>query len=66
MYYYPEEIECKAKWDVTRSWNPAETPLYRQKPGAIIQQKADKEKTIQHRNADRARKLGIEYIPTLK
>lgn len=66
VYYYPEEIECKAKWDVTRSWNPAETPLYRQKPGAIIQQKADKEKTIQHRNADRARKLGIEYIPTLK
>lgn len=66
VYYYPEEIECKAKWDVTRSWTPTATPLYRQKPSAITKQKAEKEKTIKRRNADRARQMGIDYIDNLK
>lgn len=65
VYYYPEEIECKAKWDVTRTWNPTSTVLYRQKPSALVKQKGEKEKTIQHRNLDRAKKLGIEYISNL-
>ena len=63
VYYYPEVIECRAKWDATRSWDPTATPLYRQKPSAITKQKADKQKQVQHRNADRAKKLGIQYIP---
>lgn len=63
VYYFPEEIECKAKWDITRTWNPTSTPLHRQKPAAITKQKADKEKKLQHRNAERARQLGIEYLP---
>lgn len=63
VYYYPEVIECRAKWDATRSWDPAATPLYRQKPSAITKQKADKQKQVQHRNAERAKKLGIQYIP---
>jgi uncharacterized protein (DUF2141 family) len=63
VYYYPEVIECRAKWDATRSWSPTDTPLYRQKPSAITKQKADKQKQVQHRNADRAKKLGIQYIP---
>mgnify|MGYP001305456937 CR=1 FL=1 len=66
VYYYPEEIECKAKWDVTRTWNPTSTLLYRQKPGAITKQKAEKEKTITNRNFERAKKLGLEYIPKIK
>ncbi|MBM6992255.1 MAG: Ig-like domain-containing protein [Prevotella sp.] len=66
VYYYPEEIECKAKWDVTRTWDPTSTPLYRQKPSSITKQKADKEKQIQHRNLERAKKLGIEYISNVK
>ena len=60
VYYFPEEIECKAKWDITRSWNPHERPLDRQKPSAITKQKGDKQKTIQQRNLQRAEKLGIE------
>lgn len=63
VYYYPEVIECRAKWDLTLTWNPTAKPLYRQKPGSITKQKGEKAKSIKHRNADRAKRLGIEYIP---
>mgnify|MGYP001073705548 FL=1 len=63
VYFYPEKITCKAKWDMTVSWNPTEKPLYQQKPADITKQKADKEKKIQNRNAQRAAKLGIQYLP---
>ena len=33
-----------------------------QKPSELVKQKADKEKTIKHRNLERAQKLGIEYL----
>ncbi len=62
VYYYPEKIECKEMWDVTRSWNPLAVNVARQKPGSIVQQKADKAKTIRRRNWERAKKLGIDYI----
>ena len=55
VYYYSREIECKAKWDVTQSWNISATPLYRQKPLNITKQKQ------KNRNAERAKKLGITY-----
>ena len=60
--YYPREIECKAKWDVTISWNMAAVPASRQKPMAITKQKPEQERKIRNRNADRARELGIEYV----
>lgn len=63
VYYNPDEIECKAKWDLTLTWNPTSRPLYQQKPEAIKKQKADKEKSIQHRNVKRAQELGIQYLP---
>lgn len=63
VYYYPEKIECREKWDVSRKWNLTERPLYRQKPSAITKQKGNKAKTIKQRNLERARKLGIEYLP---
>jgi len=63
VYYYPEEIECREKWDVSRNWRLDERPLYRQKPSAITKQKGGKAKTINQRNLERARKLGIEYLP---
>lgn len=65
VYYYPGYIECKAKWDVTESWDPKSTLLSRQKPGAITKQKPDKEKKVKNQNAERAKKLGIQYIPKL-
>ena len=60
-YYYPEKIECKAKWDMTLTWNPLSRPLFRQKPAEITKQKPEKEKTIKRRNLERAQKLGIPY-----
>ena len=66
MYYYPQSIECKEKFDVTLPWNLTSTPLIRQKPAAITKQKPDKEKQLRNRNADRARELGIEYVKKIK
>ena len=62
VYYCPEVTECKAKWDMKRTWTINATPRFRQKPSAITKQKADKEKKLQNRNAQRAKQLGIQYI----
>ena len=62
VYYYPREVECKEKWDVTQSWNILSTPRYKQKPAKITKQKPDAEKKLKNRNAERARQLGIEYL----
>ena len=61
VYYYPEEIECKAKWDVTLTWNPTSRPLDRQKPSKITKQKGEQQRKIKQRNLERARQLGIKY-----
>ena len=59
VYYYPKSIECKAKRDVQGTWNPRQLPLYKQKPAAITKQKADAQRKIKRRNAERARSLDI-------
>jgi hypothetical protein len=64
VYYYPKEIECKEKWDVTESWNLTSTPRFKQKPQAITKQKPEKAKQLKNRNAERAKQLGIEYLKT--
>ena len=63
VYYYPETIECRAKWDLTLTWTPNARPFNKQKPEQITKQKGEKAKSIKHRNEERAKKLGIEYIP---
>ena len=62
VFYFNEEVECKAKWDVSRKWNIKAMPLYRQKPAKITKQKPDQSKQLKNRNLDRAKQLGIEYI----
>ncbi len=52
-FYYPEKIECKAKWDISLTWTPGDRARDRQKPMAITKQKPDKKKTIKRRNAER-------------
>jgi hypothetical protein len=59
VYYFQEEIECKAKWDVTRNWTLEALPRFRQKPLAITKQKPDQEKKRKNRNAQRAADKGI-------
>lgn len=62
VFYYPREIETKAKWDITLQWQPMATPLNQQKPSQLIKKKAAAKKKQKNRNADRARELGIQYI----
>ena len=62
VYYYFEETECKAKWDVTRNWNLTARPRFQQKPQAITKQKPDQAKKLQNRNLQRAKDLGKEYV----
>lgn len=62
VYYYPEETECKAKWDVTRNWNLTARPRFQQKPQAITKQKPEQAKKLQNRNLQRAKELGKEYV----
>ena len=62
VYYHSEQIECKAKWDLERTWNLEATPRYTQKPLAITKQKPDKEKQLKNRNIERAKQLGKEYL----
>lgn len=63
VYYYPTAIKCRAKWDIKETWNPTLGIRYKQKPREIVKQKPEQEKKIKHQNADRARRMGIEYIP---
>lgn len=63
VFYYPKALECRAKWDLTETWNPQAVPVLAQKPRAIVKQKAEKQRTIKQRNAERARKMGIQYTP---
>jgi len=61
VFFYPREIECKEKWDITQNWNLTALPRFQQKPQAITKQKADTQKKQQNRNAKRAEELGIKY-----
>jgi uncharacterized protein (DUF2141 family) len=61
VYFYPREIECKEKWDISQNWNLTAVPLYQQKPAAITKQKPDAQKKLKNRNAERAQKFGIPY-----
>lgn len=65
VYYYNKAIEIKAKRDITANWNPEAMELNRQKPGEITRQKAEKEKKIRKQNAQRAAKLGLQYVPNM-
>ena len=62
VFYFKEEIECKAKWDVSRKWNLTATPRYQQKPSKIVKQKPEQAKKLRNRNLERAKQLGKEYI----
>ncbi len=53
VFYFPKPIPLKARFDIEQSWNYRSISLEKQKPKAITKQKADKEKTIKSRNAER-------------
>ena len=55
VFYYPEALALKAKWEITQDWDTAATPLPKQKPLKITKQKPDKERKKQSKNEERER-----------
>ena len=53
VFYFPQPIHVKAKWDVEQDWAPLEIPRIGQKPKAITKQKPDKKKDVKLRNKER-------------
>ncbi|MCD8283058.1 MAG: Ig-like domain-containing protein [Prevotella sp.] len=68
VYYYSKPISCRAKWDITETWNPFARPLNEQKPSQLRKgASSSRGKTTQtNKNAQRAEKLGIELPEYLK
>ncbi len=67
VYYFPKEIECRAKWDIRENWNPAVKPLNEQKPSKLKKaQSSGTRKNEKGRNLRRAQELGIELPEHLK
>ena len=61
MFYKPEAVECKAKWDLTTEFDFIKHPLFMQKPREMVKQKAEKKKTVKNLNAKRAEEMNIKY-----
>lgn len=55
VYYFPQPLLVKAKWDMEQDWAPLEIPRLSQKPLDITKQKPDKKKDIKQRNKERER-----------
>lgn len=62
VYFRPEPIECKAKWDVTTTFDVTTVPLYEQKPRSLVKAKGEaKKRTIVGKNLKRANDLGKKF-----
>ena len=55
VYYFPQPIQVKAKWDIEQDWAPLDIDRTLQKPLEITKQKPDKQKSVKNRNEQRER-----------
>lgn len=53
VFYFPQAMTIKQKWDLEQDWELRGIEALRQKPKELIKQKVDKEKQILNRNAMR-------------
>lgn len=53
VYYYPQELELKANWELEQDWDVNAVPLDRQKPDNLKKQKPDEDKKKRDRNRER-------------
>jgi len=58
VYYYPDALTLKARWEITQDWNPVSLALPKQKPLKITKQKPDRAKSVRNKNADRLKRKG--------
>ncbi|MDO4195606.1 MAG: Ig-like domain-containing protein [Prevotellaceae bacterium] len=66
VYYYPKEINCRAKWNLTETWNVTAKPRNEQKPSSLVKTKAKKKQQRTGRNLKRAQDMGIELPARFK
>ena len=67
VYYYPKEINCRAKWNLTETWDPTLKPRNEQKPKELRKTSGSSKKKVQTgRNLKRAEQLGIELPERFK
>lgn len=53
VFYFPQPISVKAKWEMEQAWDVRGIARNKQKPMAITKQKPDKKKDIKDRNRKR-------------
>lgn len=67
VYYYPKEIKCRAKWNITENWDMKLKPRNEQKPGELRKnQSTSKQRRQTGRNLKRAQDLGIDMPEYLR
>lgn len=52
VYYYPQELELRAYWNVEQEWNIYQTAIDKQKPLAIKKNKPKEENAVKEENKD--------------
>ncbi len=57
VFYFPQPMKVKAQWEIEQEWDVRGIPLHQQKPGKLIKQKADKEKSVKNKNKERAAEM---------
>lgn len=53
VYYYPQELEVRALWDMRQDWDLSVLPVEKQKPLEITKQKPEEKKEKRSKNAER-------------
>lgn len=67
VYYYPKEVNIRAKWNISETWDVSRKPRNEQKPSKLVKTKgSSKKKQQKGRNLKRAQDLGIELPDYLK
>lgn len=58
VYYFPQQMEVRANWDIEQTWRIQELPLTQQKPQELIKQKEDTKKKSRELNKRREQERG--------
>lgn len=58
VYYFDAELQLRANWSVSQTWNPLQVPILKQKLDAVKQNKPKEQKEKKSKNEEYLRKLG--------
>lgn len=63
VYYYPQELELRAFWNVEQEWNIYQTAIDKQKPLAVKKNKPKEEKEVKDENKENEDENDNSYYP---